>query len=123
MSNNPLLDKYMRDMQKQIEKEVFNSFSFSTASTSTNAPTSFSEKDIKAAIDLVKDYEPLPFDLIKVSEKGFDKLKDKLNAEERIENYITVFGSVQILIRDYIPDNMAILMSCDNVYAVVDLGA
>lgn len=135
--DDEILKKAKELFRKQIESDL-NAAIFGTASTSNTNPTSLTYESLVEAINkipprstslLAKDH--LEFDEIRLSDTGWENLKEELKIEEKKADYLgdLYLMGCQVLIRNYIPDNMALLVQRarkfgekPKIVAIVDLG-
>lgn len=120
-------------MRKQIESELNLAIfgNASTASTSTNQESTLSYGSLVEAINKIPPRPKPEFDEIRLSEAGWETMKEKLDI---VEEKADLLGGLylmgcQVLIRDYIPDNMAIAVKrpqkpgeTAKIVAIIDLG-
>jgi hypothetical protein len=115
-------------IEKQLSDAVFGNTVSTTSGTSTPPLT------YENMLDLINKIPPVPenrldFDQIRISKTGWETMKKELQIEEKQEYGIISFMGCRVLIREYIPDNMAIATKesrkegkKDKIVAIIYLG-
>lgn len=119
--NTPFSKLIIDSFMKEIESNLFLFGSSSSTSSVASTPLTYDDiVNIEKALP-----PPPPFNEIKISEKGLDKLKENFEFKTDMFGDIYLSG-VQILVRDFMPDNMAVCLNRTGndvqVVYVVDLG-
>ncbi len=117
-------------LRAQLDKEIDKSFFGGSTSTSTSKETSLSYDTLLDAIKSLPPAPPeLPFNEIRLSSTGWETMKDKMNIEEKKDALGDFYvAGCQVLVRDYMPDNMAIAVKSgrlgepSKIVYIIDLG-
>lgn len=109
MDEKQIQKKISEILRKDIEQASLAAF-LGTTTTAATEPTALSYESLMEAVSKLPPILPaLPFDQIKVSEAGWQKMKEEMGIEEKRDAFDDIYcAGIQILIRNYMPDNMAI---------------